>query len=76
MNNKKVLHIRQFLKMTQEEFAEMIGVTRELIALIETNRAPVSRNVASRIAHNFEVTDDFLSYAKRRDEIDEFLKTK
>lgn len=48
-----VAKVRKIVGLTQEEFAEVIGVSRDLVAKIETGKAGVSATVARRIATEF-----------------------
>lgn len=67
MNKELLKDIRLFKEMTQEQFAEWLGVSRITIALIESDQRNVSDTVASKLAHKFDVTsDDFMAYRKRR----------
>lgn len=76
MNKDLILNVRRYKGMTQEEFAEWLGVSRMTIALIESEHRNVSDTVTSKLAHKFDVTDDdFLTYCERRKKTSKYFLT-
>lgn len=55
-----VFKLRTKERLTQEQFAERIGVHPSLVCLMEKGRTPVSRRVAIRIVDAFGLTRDGL----------------
>lgn len=76
MNNQTFIDIRQYLNMTQYTFSDHTGISRSVIALIETDRMRVTENVQAKLARVFEVTDDFLAYQQSKRNIEQLLKNK
>lgn len=67
MNKELLKDIRLFKEMTQEQFADWLGVSRITIALIESDQRNVSDTVVSKLALKFDVTsDDFIAFRERR----------
>lgn len=66
MDNKTFKLIRWFLKMTQMEFSEYLGVTYSTVTAIENGERGISENVEGKIAHVFDANDpDFIEYVER-----------
>ncbi|MEI3596745.1 MULTISPECIES: helix-turn-helix domain-containing protein [unclassified Oceanobacillus] len=66
MNKETVKLIRWYLKMTQEQFSEHIGVTYSTLAEIESGNRRVSGNVEGKIAHAFNPNDPgFIEFVER-----------
>lgn len=77
MNSDLIKGIRQYKNVSQESFAEWLGVSTSAIALIEAGHRSVSDNLASKIAHRFDVKNvDFIEYLKRKEQTSAyFFKT-
>ncbi len=57
----RIQHYRSKTKMTQEVFADMVGISREHLSLIERGKREPAVDVLVRIANALEVsTDDLL----------------
>lgn len=69
MNNQTFKDIRLWKQMTQREFAAWLDVSLATVAMIEIEQRRVTDNIQSRIAHRFEVTDDFIQYQKRKNKL-------
>lgn len=67
MDNHTIKDVRAFKKMTQHEFAAWLGVSVATIAMIESGQRPVSDNFRGKLAHKFEVTEEFIEYRKRKE---------
>lgn len=55
-----VFKLREKNHLTQEKFAEKIGVHHSLVCLMEKGKTPVSRRIAVRIVAAFGLTHDAL----------------
>lgn len=58
----RVCELRRNMKLTQDEFAELCGITRPTISNIENARTHASSDNLSRIAQVCGVSVDFLQY--------------
>jgi transcriptional regulator with XRE-family HTH domain len=54
--NESMKNLRKILRMSQPQFAELIGVSPALIASIETGRAKLTEDVDRRIGHTTGAT--------------------
>ncbi|WP_066192411.1 helix-turn-helix transcriptional regulator [Gracilibacillus timonensis] len=64
---EEVRLIRQFLELTQEEFAKAAGMTRATIANIEADRVIITGRSCHRIVKLLEpVKSDFINYMDMR----------
>ena len=67
MKGNLLKEIRQFKDMTQEQFADWLGVSLSSIALVESGHRGISENLENKITHKFDVTDpNFIEYKKQR----------
>ena len=66
MRNETVKNIRDYLGMSQKEFAKWLGVSRSVIGMIETNQRNVSPRVQNKIARRFRITNDFLAFVENK----------
>ncbi|MDR2447801.1 MAG: helix-turn-helix domain-containing protein [Treponema sp.] len=60
MVNKRVVELRKKLGLNQTDFAERIGFTRSFIALVETERNPLTEANIKLICHVFNVNEEWL----------------
>lgn len=58
--NERIKKLRKVLGLTQQEFADKIGMKRNTIANYETNRNEPSNSVISLICRTFNVSEDWL----------------
>lgn len=58
--NNRIREIRTFKKMTQEQFAEKLGLKRNTIATYETGAKPVSDRTISDICRVFDINEAWL----------------
>ncbi len=67
-NNVKILRVKH--NLTQEQLAEALGVSRQTIIAIESNRYLPSLGLAFKIAHQFStvVEDIFIPDGEKNDE--------
>ena len=60
VNTDRVKEIRESLNMTQEEFANSIEVSTDIISKIEQNVTGVTFNVALKICNTYDISLDWL----------------
>ena len=58
--NKRIREIRRDAKLTQEEFAQKIGLTKNYISLIETGERNIGDRAAQDLCKTFGVSYDWL----------------
>lgn len=58
--NERIKKLRKVLDLTQQEFADKIGMKRNTIANYETNRNEPSNSVVSLICKTFNVSEEWL----------------
>ena len=58
--NERVKELRKKLNLTQQEFADKIGMKRNTVANYETNRNEPSNSVISLICREFNVSETWL----------------
>lgn len=79
--NERIKHLRKELHLTQQEFADKIGMKRNTIANYESNRNEPSNSVVSLICREFSVNETWLRTGEgemfikktRDDEIADFV---
>ena len=74
MNNHFLKDARLYMNLTQKELAEKIGITREHVAQIETDRMPISDRTQAKLLQHFKVTPEFLEYQQSKRKIEQLLK--
>lgn len=71
--------IRKNAKLNQEDFAVKLGITRSLIAQVETGKCSISARTVKDICREFYVNEDWLltgdgeMYSGNRDELAEIV---
>jgi DNA-binding XRE family transcriptional regulator len=65
MSNETFRMVRMYLKLTQQEFAEYLGIAYSTVCGIEAGNRRVTDTVHSKVARKFEVTPDFIEFAER-----------
>lgn len=58
INNELFRLIRVSKRLTQREFAKIIGISHGMVSHIETNLKPVSSRVSNKVINAFNLTDD------------------
>lgn len=58
--NGRIKKLRKALKLTQQEFAERIGMKQNSIALIESGKRNISSQATLAICREFDVNEDWL----------------
>lgn len=70
MSNEMFLHVRLYLKLSQEEFSRLTGISRPHIARIEAGSLAVSQRIKAKILSVFDFNTEFLTFhEKMRKEI-------
>ncbi len=67
--------IRRHQNMTQEEFADLLGISRKTVSAIERNKRPVSKRTEHKLIQKVPISDSLLNYKMRHDSLKEFIKT-
>lgn len=62
--NERVKEVRKTLGLTQAEFGNRLGLTRDAIANIECGRTEVKDIVAKSICREFSISLEWLTYGK------------
>jgi transcriptional regulator with XRE-family HTH domain len=62
--NKRIIELRKKLKMTQEEFAEGIGMKRTTLTLIELNKSNITERTIILICKIYNVNREWLETGK------------
>ncbi len=74
---KKIKQIRKLKKLSQQQLAELVGVSAVYMCLVETAKRNVSLSVLAKIAHTLEVTVDTLlvgnQLVKNEDYLEDFM---
>jgi len=74
MKNEMLKDIRLYKKMTLREFADWLDVSLATVSMVESGHRNVSENLASKVAHKFDIYDKtFREYAKRRRQVTDFF---
>lgn len=63
-------------RMTQQEFADALGLSQSTIAHIEAGRRGISYTTRTRLAQIIDVKGEFLSFFERLEEIEKFFPIK
>lgn len=58
--NDRIRQLRKTLKMTQDEFADAIGLTKNYISLVETGSRSFSSRTVSDVCRKFHVNEHWL----------------
>lgn len=69
MTNEIFGDIRNYKQMTMRQFAKWLGVSLTTVWDIENGNRHISDYVRAKLAHKFEVTDDFLKYRERKSKL-------
>lgn len=62
--NERLKELRKSLKMNQAEFAKALGVGQSSLAMIETNRRPLTNKNIKLICAEFNVNEEWLRTGK------------
>ena len=62
--NTRILQIRKNLKLTQQEFATQIGISRSSLSEMELKTAPITERTIISICAKFNVNENWLRHGK------------
>lgn len=62
--NTRILELRKYLNITQEQFANTIGISRSSLSEIENATAPITERTIIAISSRFNVNEDWLRTGK------------
>ena len=62
--NTRILEVRKFLNLTQEEFSNIIGLKRSSLSVIELGNAPITERTIIAICSKFNVNEEWLKTGK------------
>lgn len=62
--NTRILELRKYLAITQEQFANTIGISRSSLSEIENGTAPITERTIIAISSRFNVSEDWLRTGK------------
>lgn len=65
MNGEKFRAIRLWKGMTQQEFADLLGVSVATVARIESGSLDVSPRIKAKIVSRVNLDDDFLDFYEK-----------
>lgn len=75
MDGEKFRAIRLWKGMTQQEFADLLGVSVATVARIETGSLDVSPRIRAKIVSRVNLDDDFLDFYEKMCLISQFYHT-
>lgn len=70
MNREMFQALRQFHKLTQQEFAGELGVSPSTVDSVETGRRPLSRFIRGKVAATYQLDDAFFKFYENYKSID------
>ncbi|MED3000690.1 helix-turn-helix transcriptional regulator [Bacillus velezensis] len=65
--------LRRHKNMTQEQFAELLGISKKTVSAIERKERSVSRCTQHRIIERIEIRESFLEYKEKYDSLRELV---
>ncbi|MEH7605255.1 helix-turn-helix domain-containing protein [Priestia megaterium] len=69
MNAKTFRLIRLHTGLTQQAFANLIGVSKPTVSMIELGQRTITPVTVAKLARHFELTDEFLTFIEKFDTI-------
>lgn len=70
MDREMFRALRQFHKLTQQQFAEVLGVAPSTVDSVETGRRPFSSFVRGKVAAAYQLDEAFLKFYDNYKSID------
>lgn len=81
--NERIIIIRNYYEMNQEQFGEQLGLTKTAISYIESGKRGVTESNVKLICYAFHINEDWLRYGQGSmlvklslDSLDEYIKQK
>ncbi|MCP6681117.1 helix-turn-helix domain-containing protein [Bacillus nakamurai] len=65
--------LRRHKNLTQEQFAELLGISKKTVSAIERKERSVSRRTQHRIIERIEITESLLEYKEKYDSLREVV---
>jgi transcriptional regulator with XRE-family HTH domain len=62
--NERVKELRKALKLTQDQFAEELNITRSSLSVIEIGKTAVTERNIKEICNKFNVNQDWIRYGE------------
>lgn len=62
--NERVKELRKTLKLTQDQFAEELNITRSSLSVIEIGKTAVTERNIKEICNKFNVNQDWIRYGE------------
>ncbi|MEM5008503.1 helix-turn-helix transcriptional regulator [Priestia megaterium] len=72
MNAKTFKLLRLHTGLTQQAFADLVGISKPMVSLIELGQRRVTPTTIAKLAQHFEMTDEFFSFIEKFDAISQF----
>ena len=63
-NNSNFSTLRKHLKLSQDEFAEKLGTSQDMISKIETGKTSISQKISTKLLNEFNVNLNWLFSGK------------
>ncbi|MCK1997958.1 helix-turn-helix domain-containing protein [Psychrobacillus psychrodurans] len=70
MNREMFSALRQFHKLTQQQFAGELGVSPSTVDSVESGRRPLSRFIRGKVASTYQLDDTFLKFYENYKNVD------
>ncbi|MED3854221.1 helix-turn-helix transcriptional regulator [Priestia megaterium] len=71
MNGKTFKLLRLHTGLTQQAFGDLVGISKQLVSLIELGQRQVTPNTTAKIARHFDITDEFVVFIEKFDTLSE-----
>jgi transcriptional regulator with XRE-family HTH domain len=76
MNAKTFRLIRLHTGLTQQGFADLIGVSKPTVSMIELGQRTITPVTVAKLARHFELTDEFFTFVEKFDGISQIKNKK
>lgn len=65
LTNNQLRNIRLYLNLSQKQMADLLGISRPYLSMIETGEKPISERVNMQLAKHVQTTPEFLEAVER-----------
>lgn len=62
--NERIKYLRKFLRLSQDDFGDKIGIRGASVSLIENGKRNVSNQVVTSICREFGINESWLKFGK------------